>query len=355
MARAPFLMGLMARAIPAQMTIQRVDWLKLHIFILTYISYMAYHASRKPLSVVKTSKAFLDCANEDDIIHIANDSTCRSWISDIDGKPSSESNVLLGSLDTSYLFAYAIGIFISGYIAERVNLRYFLTVGQVASGALAILYGLAYTFDIHSMVFFVSVLVAQGLFQSTGWPGLVPIMGSWFGKAKRGLIMGLWNTHTSVGNIVGTLIAGAFVNTNWGLSFIVPGILIAAVGLLFFFALVPSPEDLQLKVEDEEEEGVVENAEAGKEKEKEEEDGHVVEAGHEDKAISLLGALRIPGVVEFSLCLFFAKLVRCDDLKTDWLYNGNNYDHKCQAFGSIHSLNPDLAKNLNSYPDPQDP
>ncbi len=119
--------------------------------------------------------------------------------------------------------------------------------------------------------------------------------------------MGIWNTHTSVGNIVGTLIAGAFVNTNWGLSFIVPGILIAGVGLLFFLVLVPSPEDLGIKPEEDDK-----ATEADKEEMKV---NGSVEAGgeaskHEDKAISLLGALRIPGVVEFSLCLFFAKLVR---------------------------------------------
>jgi OPA family glycerol-3-phosphate transporter-like MFS transporter 1/2 len=183
--------------------------------------------------------------------------------------------------------------------------------GQIGTGLLAILYGLAYSFDIHSISFFLGVLVAQGLFQSTGWPGLVPVLGNWFGKSKRGLVMGIWNTHTSVGNIVGTLIAGAFVNTNWGLSFIVPGVLIAGVGLLFFLVLVPSPEDLGIKQEEETEED---------EKTTEAFKGEVkingsVEAGgealvREDKAISLLGALKIPGVVEFSLCLFFAKLVR---------------------------------------------
>ena len=170
----------------------------------------------------------------------------------------------------------------------------------MTAGGLAILYGLAYSLDIHTISFFIGIQVAQGIFQSTGWPGLVPVMGNWFGKSKRGLIMGLWNTHTSVGNIMGTLIAGAFVTTNWGLSFIVPGIFIAAVGLLFFFFLVVDPKDL------EEEEG-------GKVEVKEEEGaGPRLEAGHEDRAVSLLGALKIPGVLEFSLCLFFAKLVRSE-------------------------------------------
>ena len=62
-----------------------------------------------------------------------------------------------------------------------------------------------------------------GLFQASGWPGVVSVMANWFGKGRRGLIMGLWNSHTSLGNILGSLIAGAFVTYNWGLSFIVPG------------------------------------------------------------------------------------------------------------------------------------
>jgi len=309
MASALFLVRLVARHIPAQQTIRREDWLKLFIFLLTYLSYVAYHASRKPISVVKTSAAFLNCSTHHDSEEIKNDTSCTSWITEVDGKPSSEANILLATLDTSYLFAYAIGIFFSGFIAERVDLRIFLTVGQVISGGLAILYGLAYSLHIHAISFFIAVQVAQGLFQSTGWPGLVPIMGNWFGKSKRGLIMGLWNTHTSVGNIVGTLVAGAFVSTNWGLSFIVPGILIASVGILFFFLLVPHPQDLKLKEEEVKEDVEDDKVEKGEEEEGMAEEG-VAEAPHEDRAVSLLGALRIPGVVEFSLCLFFAKLVR---------------------------------------------
>ena len=49
-------------------------------------------------------------------------------------------------------------------------------------------------------------------------------MANWFGKGKRGLIMGIWNSHTSIGNIIGALMAGHFVNYNWGLSFLLPSL-----------------------------------------------------------------------------------------------------------------------------------
>src|SRR5699024_8231220 len=45
---------------------------------------------------------------------------------------------------------------------------------------------------------------------------------------------------TSVGNIVGTAIAGAFVDHNWGLSFIVPGLICIGTALMVFLFLIPS-------------------------------------------------------------------------------------------------------------------
>ncbi|KAI4805662.1 hypothetical protein KUCAC02_010263 [Chaenocephalus aceratus] len=57
--------------------------------------------------------------------------------------------------------------------------------------------------------------------------------------------MGLWNSHTSVGNILGSLIAGYWVSSNWGMSFIVPGIIIAVMGVVCFFFLIEHPNDLK--------------------------------------------------------------------------------------------------------------
>lgn len=59
--------------------------------------------------------------------------------------------------------------------------------------------------------------------------------------------MGIWNSHTSVGNILGSLIAGVFVSSAWGLSFIVPGIIIAAAGVICFLFLVESKSHLRLE------------------------------------------------------------------------------------------------------------
>ena len=156
-------------------------------------------------------------------------------------------------------------------------------------------------------------------------------MANWFGKGRRGLIMGLWNSHTSLGNIFGSLIAGAFVTYNWGLSFTVPGMIIAGVGFILFMFMPPRPEDVGLpsssnnshenREHSAETDPLMEDNKDDEESEAEVNDN---EEDHttEETAIGFLGALRIPGVVEFSLCLFFSKLV-----SYTFLYWLPNYIH----------------------------
>lgn len=66
---------------------------------------------------------------------------------------------------------------------------------------------------------------------------LFPLLSSLL-PSRRGFIMGIWNSHTSVGNILGSLIAGIWVSGQWGLSFVVPGIITAAMGIVTFFFLI---------------------------------------------------------------------------------------------------------------------
>lgn len=53
-----------------------------------------------------------------------------------------------------------------------------------------------------------------------------------------------------MGNILGSLIAGEYVESDWSLSFIVPGILIAVMGFLIFLFLVVRPVDVDCPVLD---------------------------------------------------------------------------------------------------------
>lgn len=238
---------------------------KVSVFVITYLAYMCYHMTRKPISVVKA--VLQNCTSTPPVhqdgvsfssnepqeqscgyppfgeyiqeVFLCQSNPCSLYPSPSDGGNSEE---LFALLDMSFLLAYAIAMFISGFIAERVSLRYFLSFGMLLSGIFCYLFGIAKTANIHSMWFFVFVQIMAGVFQTTGWPGVVAVGGRWFGKSKRGLIFGIWNSHTSIGNVLGTVLPASYILTDWSMAFIVPGMIMGVMGFLVFLFLVDSPD-----------------------------------------------------------------------------------------------------------------
>ncbi|KXZ55838.1 hypothetical protein GPECTOR_2g1389 [Gonium pectorale] len=215
---------------------------------------------------------------------------------------------LLGQVDLAFLGTYAIGMFFAGHLGDRVDLRWFLTAGMVLSGVFTCLFGMGYFYDMHYFSYYVLVSVAAGLFQSTGWPSVVSIVANWSGKGKRGLIMGIWNAHTSVGNILGTVIAAAMLSHGWGYAFLVPGFLMTALGFLMCAGLVVQPSDVGHVNPDEKPtrhdyDGEEMQPLSGKDSSRDNSREKEVESIH------FMDAWRIPGVTAFAFCLFFSKLI----------------------------------------------
>lgn len=353
---------------------QRIFLYRVTTLFLTFMCYTFFHMSRKAISVVKNE--FLKCNKTEvnnTVVHM-----CTSWITEMDGQPEEEAKRLEGTLDSTFLFSYAFFMFFSGIVAERMNLRYFLSLGMILSAVFVFLFGLAYYLEIHGIAYFIAIQLFGGAFQTTGWPGVVTVVANWFGKGKKGLIFGIWNSHTSVGNILGSILAGAFVEDNWGLSFIVPSIIIAVGGFILWLFLVPKPDDVDLRLDEHphhhHHHHDVAASNSRRLENRSEDSGELTPllqssdesevelpatdppnytekppspvpnevispvsttevnrrdstpprpppvenegveypnqgTDEEEHAISFLGALKIPGVVEFALCLFFAKLV----------------------------------------------
>ncbi|TGZ63172.1 hypothetical protein CRM22_007052 [Opisthorchis felineus] len=310
------------------------------VFLTTFLIYTCYHLSRKPISVVK-SVLHANCSEIADETHtpiVPENSTFCDW------KPFDGDNYdsLFGTLDLVFLSAYSVSMFVSGHVADHFHLRHFLTVGSVLTGMATIAFGLGFFLNIHSYAFYLIVQLLGGIVQATGWPAVVACMGNWFGKSRRGFFMGVWTSHASLGNILGSLIAGVFVTTQWGWSFVVPGLMISAVGILTFFFLVPYPEEVGL--ESPSRAPIVKLFDYSAQSDQiEEPPGSTEDMEHatlrcrfssrddlpelseassstqltggtppvvvEKHAVSFWSALRVPGVVEYSFCLFFSKLV----------------------------------------------
>ncbi|KAJ6644305.1 Glucose-6-phosphate exchanger SLC37A2 [Pseudolycoriella hygida] len=346
---------------------------KFSVLSLTYLAYMCYHLTRKPISVVK-SVLHRNCSDllipKEFKVTPTNESTWCDY-PPFDGPDSA---ALLGTLDSAFLFSYGAAMFVSGFVAERVSIRYFLTFGMLLSGIFTYLFGIAKTYDIHSMWYFIFVQAMAGICQTTGWPGVVTVLGRWFGKSKRGLIFGIWNSHTSIGNILGSLIAAEYVETDWSMSFIVPGFIMGIVGFGIFLFLVDSPEIVgcqESTTPHVQRRNVYNRVECGSVSDdcgSDVDDTDIIvgeqtnpsirslrgsvnsevnhrptertpilsqrhtPSGNASDAIGFLGALRIPGVVEYSLCLFFSKLV-----SYTFLYWLPLYIQYSTSLGATHS------------------
>ena len=50
-------------------------------------------------------------------------------------------------------------MYVSGFIAERLDLRIFLSIGMVLSGTFTMLFGLAYYWDITNLWYFIVIQV----------------------------------------------------------------------------------------------------------------------------------------------------------------------------------------------------
>lgn len=225
---------------------------------LTWLAYASYYFGRKGFSVVKSS--------------------LRSALG--------VSEAALGAIDTAYLAAYALGLFGSGYVGDRVGARRLIGYGLCASALCCALFGAMSAATWFGVLFFVN-----GLAQSTGWPGTTGAMAEWTTPRNRGTVMAFWATCYQVGSLVATDFAAYLLHRNgWRAAFFGPALWMLVVAGLIFLFLKPGPRPI-VKTLDE----------------------PTRTQGLEDRAARKLAqraALRNPVLWSFGASYFFIKYVR---------------------------------------------
>jgi sugar phosphate permease len=179
------------------------------VFGLTWLAYGAYYLGRKNVSVGKSALVEQHVVTEGQ----------------------------LGSLDTGYLVAYAIGQFAWGYLGDRVGARRLLFFGMLGAAACTAWAGAG--------VAPAAILVAwtlNGLFQASGWPGTMKALAPEFEAAERGRVMGLWSTCYQLGSL-GAGAVTAYLLSHQGLqaSFWLPAAALAGVAVVVGAGLPKTP------------------------------------------------------------------------------------------------------------------
>ena len=154
----------------------------------------------------------------------------------------------LGIIGSALFFAYAIGKFFNGFLADRVNLRLFMSgallICALANAILAI--GVPFWF-------FVVLWALNGWFQSAGAPCSIISLKRWFGNSNYGTMYGYWSASHNIGEALTFLVTAAVVSA-WGwragfLSAAAFGLLGVVIILIFLQHSVP-PEQQQMTTQE---------------------------------------------------------------------------------------------------------
>ena len=118
----------------------------------------------------------------------------------------------LGAVVSGFLFAYAAGQFIHGYMSERFNPFTYISIGLILSGVMNCFLGFAG--GIFFLLFFGQIL--DGLFQSMGWSSCVRATSLLYKDDDMTCVLG---TSYQIGNSVVWLVTGFIIEYfgwRWG-------------------------------------------------------------------------------------------------------------------------------------------
>ncbi|XP_071484974.1 sugar phosphate exchanger 3-like [Diadema antillarum] len=224
------------------------------VFFLTFFAYVFIHAARKTFSNVKTALAetwTLLPLNETIFLNSSEylDPEKDPFLDSI-----GQAEVFFGILDTVFLVSYALGLFISGIMGDRIDLRLVLSFGMCSSALMMFIFGtLSEWVKVYNHWYYLVFWVLNGLLQGTGWPTLVAIMGNWFSEGSRGLVFGVWSACGSIGNMLGAFSASLVLSYGYEFTFLVTSMMMFFWGLVILFFLMPTPRDAGVEILDSDE------------------------------------------------------------------------------------------------------
>jgi OPA family sugar phosphate sensor protein UhpC-like MFS transporter len=145
----------------------------------------------------------------------------------------------MGLVGSALLVVYAGGRLINGFLADRANIRRFMSAALLLSAAVNWLLGL-------TRWGFATFLVAwalNGWFQSVGSAPSVVALSHWFGRKERGTRYGIWSASHSIGEAITFAGTGVLVaSLGWRAGFLGPGLVCGLVALILFRTLADRPQ-----------------------------------------------------------------------------------------------------------------
>jgi len=178
------------------------------VFVACWLLYAAYYFCRKNFSVVMPMMTEQGGLSTFDMAHLV----------------------------FAYSLLYAIGQFVAGNLADRFGGR------RVAAGgaAISILANVVMAFaPAYSIL--LSLQILNGIGQGCGWSAILKLLGSWFRRTERGVVLSWWGTSYVLGGFLATGFATYVATTSlpgfgalgYQQAFLIPAALLTLVVSVF--------------------------------------------------------------------------------------------------------------------------
>lgn len=170
-----------------------------------------------------------------------------SFVMPLLGKEYGITNTSFGIILTLMGLIYGVSKFLNGFIADRANARWHMSIGLLCCTIINILLGFsdkmaalmsgehAGTAFVAAMVnIFAVLLVLNNIFQGTGFAPCNRLMTHWVPPTELATKMSIWNMSHSIGAGLASVMCGYIIKStqDWRLCFWIPAA-IAAAGVLF--------------------------------------------------------------------------------------------------------------------------
>ncbi|MCD8313312.1 MAG: MFS transporter [Bacteroidales bacterium] len=160
----------------------------------------------------------------------------------------------LGLIGSAFLFVYAVGKFVNGFIADYCNIRRFMATGLLVSAVINLLLGVfglinGRTSWIMTAIFAIFAVLwgINGWAQSMGSPPGIVNLSRWFPLSKRGTYYGIFSSTPYIGESLSLVVTGLIVGAlGWQVSFVFSALcgLVGAVLVMFLVSDTPESKGL---------------------------------------------------------------------------------------------------------------
>lgn len=142
----------------------------------------------------------------------------------------------ISALAGATLWTYALGQLVNGWLGNHVDTRRMVLIGIVGSTFLNLLFATSSSLPIMLILWLVN-----GFLQSMGWGPILRTLSATLEPTQRQRIAGAFGASYVVGNAVTWVLTALLLSVGqWRLTFVIPTLLMLAMGIVWYILSVPA-------------------------------------------------------------------------------------------------------------------